>query len=170
MIYPFSAKMKKFIGGKFPCFIASVFSYLLFSFTKNYLLILPIQLFHLIGNASFWSAVVEYSKEVVPGHIATAVSNIAISLYHSFAIIISNIVCGVFFQYIGGRLMLKMMAAANGIWGLVFVLFYLRYNNYLKKTDHQRRNILQLRDSKEYSLRRLCLLIHFIPLIFFYTP
>ena len=103
-------------------------------------------------------------------NIATAVSNIAISLYHSFAIIISNIVCGVFFQYIGGRLMLKMMAAANGIWGLVFVLFYLRYSNYLKKTDHQRRNILQLRDSKEYSLRRLCLLIHFIPLIFFYTP
>ena len=59
IIYPFSAKIKKLIGGNFPCFIAAVFSYclrfLLFSFTKNYLLLLPMQLLHLIGYALFWS-------------------------------------------------------------------------------------------------------------------
>lgn len=97
MIYPFSAKMKKFIGGKFPCFIASVFSYLLFSFTKNYLLILPIQLFHLIGNASFWSAVVEYSKEVVPG-ILQQQFLILLFLYITHLPLLFQILFAVFFS------------------------------------------------------------------------
>ena len=146
MIYPFSAKIKELIGGNFPCFIAAVFSYclrfLLFSFTKNYLLILPIQLLHLIGYALFWSAVIEYSKEVVPRHIAATVSDIVVSLYYYFANVISNIVCGVLFQYVGGRLMLRIMAAANGIWGLVLLLFYMKYSNCLKKTDHQRKEYI----------------------------
>ena len=85
IIYPFSAKIKKLIGGNFPCFIAAAFSYclrfLLFSFTKNYLLLLPMQLLHLIGYALFWSAVTEYSKEVVPRYIAATVSDIVVSLY-----------------------------------------------------------------------------------------
>ena len=146
IIYPFSAKIKKLIGGNFPCFIAAVFSYclrfLLFSFTKNYLLLLPIQLLHLIGYALFWSAVTEYSKEVVPRYIAATVSDIVVSLYYYFANVISNVVCGVLFQYVGGRLMLRIMAAANGIWGLVLVLFYMKYSNCLKKTDHQRKEYI----------------------------
>ena len=94
--------------------------------------------------ALFWSAVVEYSKEVVPRNITIAVSNIVISLYYSFANIISNIVCGVLLQYAGGQLMLKIMAAANGFWGLILVLFYLKYSNCLKKTDHERKEYIAI--------------------------
>ena len=69
-------------------FVVASFSYclrfLLFSFTKNYLLILPMQLLHMIGYALFWSAVVEYNKEVVSRYVAIAVSDIVISLYYSF--------------------------------------------------------------------------------------
>ena len=129
-------------------FVVASFSYclrfLLFSFTKNYLLILPMQLLHMIGYALFWSAVVEYNKEVVSRYVATAVSDIVISLYYSFANIISNIVCGVLFQYVGGRLILKMMAAANGIWVLVLVLFNMKYSNCLKKTDHQEKEYIAI--------------------------
>ena len=148
MIYPFSGKIKKLIGGNFPCFIAAVFSYclrfLLFSFTTNYLFLLPIQFLHLIGYALFWSAVTEYSKEVVPRHIAATVYDIVVSLYYYFANVISNVVCGVLFQYVGGRLMLRIIAATNGIWGLVLVLFFMKYSNCLKKTDNQRKEYIAI--------------------------
>lgn len=148
MIYPFSGKIKKLIGGNFPCFIAAVFShclrFLLFSFTTNYLFLLPIQFLHLIGYALFWSAVIEYSKEVVPRHIAATVYDIVVSLYYYFANVISNVVCGVLFQYVGGRLMLRIMAATNGIWGLVLVLFFMKYSNCLKKTDNQRKEYIAI--------------------------
>ena len=141
MIYPFSSKIKIFIGGSYPCFITAVFSFclrfLLFSFINNYWLAIPIQLLHSIGFALFWIAAVEYTNEAAPKNNAATVFNIVISLYYCFAGVISNVGGGVLYQHVGGRFFFQIMGIVSGIWGMTLLLFYLIHRRGPKKKTHQ---------------------------------
>ena len=148
MIYPFCSRIKEFLGGSYLCFITAVFSFclrfLLFSFTKNYWLAIPIQLLHSIGYALFWTAVVEYTDEIAPKNISATIFNIVVALYYSFAEVISNIGGGVLYQHTGCRLFFQIMAAICGIWGVILLLFYLIYNRNSTKKNRQRKEYTTL--------------------------
>ena len=140
MIYPYASKIRKMIGGHFPCFIAALFSFslrlLLFSFIKNYWLAIPIQLLHSIGYGLFWVAAVEYTNKVAPANIVATVFNIVVQLYNCFANVIANIVGGILYQQLGGRLLFQIIAAVCGIWGIILALFYIKYSFSLRNKDH----------------------------------
>lgn len=142
MIYPFCSKIKKLIGGNYPCFIAAVFSFSLrfffYSFMKNYWLAIPIQMLQAIGFALFWAAAVEYTYEVAaPKNIGATVFNIVVLLYHCFATIVSNIGGGILYECLGGRVLFQIMGSLCGIWGIILVLFYMRNRIFFKRKDHQ---------------------------------
>lgn len=142
MIYPFCSKIKKLIGGNYPCFIAAVFSFSLrfffYSFMKNYWLAIPIQMLQAIGFALFWAAAVEYTYEAAaPKNIGATVFNIVVLLYHCFATIVSNIGGGILYECLGGRVLFQIMGSLCGIWGIILVLFYMRNRIFFKRKDHQ---------------------------------
>ena len=142
MIYPFCSKIKKLIGGNYPCFIAAVFSFslrfFLYSVMKNYWLAIPIQMLQSIGFALFWTAAVEYTYEAAaPKNIGATVFNIVVLLYHCFATVVSNIGGGILYQYLGGRVLFQIMGSLCGIWGIILVLFYMRNRIFFKRKDHQ---------------------------------
>lgn len=142
MIYPFCSKIKKLIGGNYPCFIAAVFSFslrfFLYSFMKNYWLAIPIQMLQAIGFALFWAAAVEYTYEAAaPKNIGATVFNIVVLLYHCFATIVSNIGGGILYECLGGRVLFQIMGSLCGIWGIILVLFYMRNRIFFKRKDHQ---------------------------------
>ena len=142
IIYPFCSKIKKLIGGNYPCFIAAVFSFSLrfffYSFMKNYWLAIPIQMLQAIGFALFWAAAVEYTYEAAaPKNIGATVFNIVVLLYHCFATIVSNIGGGILYECLGGRVLFQIMGSLCGIWGIILVLFYMRNRIFFKRKDHQ---------------------------------
>ena len=142
MIYPFCSKIKKLVGGNYPCFIAAVFSFSLrfffYSFMKNYWLAIPIQMLQAIGFALFWAAAVEYTYEAAaPKNIGATVFNIVVLLYHCFATIVSNIGGGILYECLGGRVLFQIMGSLCGIWGIILVLFYMRNRIFFKRKDHQ---------------------------------
>ena len=142
MIWPFCSKIKKLIGGNYPCFIAAVFSFslrfFLYSFMKNYWLAIPIQMFQAIGFALFWAAAVEYTCEAAaPKNIVATVFNIVVLLYHCFDTAVSNIGGGILYQYLGGRVLFQIMGSLCGIWGIILVLFYMRNRIFFKRKDQQ---------------------------------
>ena len=142
MIYPFCSKIKKLIGGNYPCFIAAVFSFSLrfffYSFMKNYWLAIPIQMLQAVGFALFWAAAVEYTYEAAaPKNIGATVFNIVVLLYHCFATIVSNIGGGILYECLGGRVLFQIMGSLCGIWGIILVLFYMRNRIFFKRKDHQ---------------------------------
>ena len=142
MIYPFCSKIKKLIGGNYPCFIAAVFSFSLrfffYSFMKNYWLAIPIQMLQAIGFALFWAAAVEYTYEAAaPKNIGATVFNIVVLLYHCFATIVSNIGGGILYECLGGRVLFQIMGSLCGIWGIILVLFYMRNRIFFKRKDPQ---------------------------------
>lgn len=142
MIYPFSSKIRIFIGGSYPCFITAVFSlclrFLLFSFINNYCLAIPIQLLHSIGFALFRTAAVEYSNDAAPKNIAATVFNIVISLYYCFAGVVLNVGSDILNQHVSGRLFFQIMAVVSGIWDMTLLLFYLIHKRNLKKKTRER--------------------------------
>ena len=142
IIYPFCSKIKKLIGGNYPCFIAAVFSFSLrfffYSFMKNYWLAIPIQMLQAIGFALFWAAAVEYTYEAAaPKNIGATVFNIVVLLYHCFATIVSNIGGGILYECLGGRVLFQIMGSLCGIWGIILVLFYMRNRIFFQRKDHQ---------------------------------
>ena len=140
MIYPYSSKIRTLIGGNYPCFIAALLSFslrfLLFSFIKNYWLAIPIQLLHSIGYGLFWVAAIEYTNEVAPKHVVATIFNIVLQLYNCFASVIANIGGGVLYQNLGGRLLFQIVAAVCGIWGIILVLFYLKWRCFGSKNHN----------------------------------
>ena len=143
MIYPYASKIRKLIGGHYPCFIAAVFSFslrlLLLSFIKNYWLAIPIQLLHSIGYGLFWVAAIEYTNKVAPASVVATVFNIVVQLYSCFANFIANIGGGILYQHLGGRLLFQVIAAVCGIWGIILALYYIKHSFSLGSKDHDHR-------------------------------
>ena len=153
-VFPFSPKLKKMLGGAYPCFLLALISYfarfLLFSFIKNYWLALPIQLFESTGFALFWAAAVEFVHKHSSKDISTTLFNITIVIYYNVSSTIAYAVGGEIYQYKGGRRLFQIMASTCGVWAAIMTVWLLC--SISKKRKKSGENISKVRMS-EYLIK-----------------
>ena len=143
VVFPFSAQLKKMLGGAYPCFILALISYftrfLLFSFIKSYWLALPIQLFESTGYALFWAAAVEFVHNHTSKDVATTLFNVMVVIYYNISNTISNVVGGEIYQYHGGRRLFQIMAFLCGVWGAIMTVWFLCLLS--KRIEHSKKKV-----------------------------
>ena len=154
VVFPFSAQLKKMLGGAYPCFILALISYLarflLFSFIKSYWFALPIQLFESAGYALFWVAAIEFVHKHTSKDVATTLFNVVVVIYYNISNTISNVVGGEIYQYHGGRRLFQIMASLCGIWGAIMTAWFLRL---LRKRIHNSEKKISKPGIAEYLIQ-----------------
>ena len=131
LIYPLTSWLIKHLGGPIPCVCIGIFSYvprfLLTSLCTDARYLVPVQLFHGIGFALTWTAIVEHTYAICPKEV----TNTAIGLLWNLSLVASDIVAGavggqVHKQY-GGAAMFQGAACVAGVWCLVMAVYLGRF-------------------------------------------
>ena len=127
VIFPFTTKIITLVGGIFPSIIIGVFSYfirfLCISYIENPIMILPVQTFHSVGFALFWTAVVEHAKNISDQEILTSAFGVMKSSL-MLGRVISALLGGVLYQNYGGRILFRAASIMYVIFTLIMLLYY----------------------------------------------
>ena len=139
MMFPYSEKCIKKLGGNVAAVGIAVFSYAIrflgFSYLTNAWYILLLQLVHAIGFAMFWAAAVIHTTVLAPSGMTTTLLGVLNGIHFGVATGLAGILGGLAYKTYGGRVVYRFFAGVCSVWS-VFVLIFVFYE---KRRERRRK-------------------------------
>jgi len=128
VLFPFTSKIIKLIGGPCHGLILSQCAYfvrfLVMSYTTSFALMIAIQSIHGICFALAWASFMEYLHKITPKEITITMFMLLSSIHFGVMGVIGNIVGGKVYQHYDGRRLFMGAGIISGLWALVLVLYH----------------------------------------------
>ena len=148
IMYPFAAKIIRFLGGSFPCFVIALLSHFVrlfcISYIKNPILVLPAQTLHSCGYGLFWAAAVDHTNNISTKEISTVMFGVTTS-FRKLGGIISALLGGVLYENIGGRILFRGASIVYGMCGLLTLIYcYVTRNGKEKRISKKEMDVVNI--------------------------
>jgi len=126
-VFPLTSMIIKKIGTA-PCITLGIFSYLIrflsMSYAKVFWVAAMTNLLHCIGFALSWAAMMEHTHKIATPQISGTLFNIMCGMFYNFSAFFANMLGGVLFDKVGGKMLFRYVAALCGIWTVFLLIFY----------------------------------------------
>ena len=128
LVFPFTSKIIKMVGGNTPAIILGMFSYsvrfLVMSYRVPYGILVAVQTLHSLGFALSFAAMMEHVHEISPAQINVTMNSIMMMMFFSVSNLLANMLGGEIYQKYGGRQLFFGKAILCGIWGGLMIMYY----------------------------------------------
>jgi len=128
LIYPFSSKIIRFLGGQIRCVTLGIFSsavrLAILSYCTHPWQVFLIQPLHGIGMSLGWTSMIEHIWAIFPKEITTTAIGILVCLHWTGPGILTNVIGGYLYRIYGGPPLFRAMAIIAGSWCIFMVVYY----------------------------------------------
>ena len=128
IIFPFTSRMIKFVGGPIRMIVSGLFiyfaRYVMMSYTDTYWIMLLLQGASCITFATMWASFMEYANEISPSNIKTTVIVLVQSVHFGLGCFFGNTVGGFLYGMYDATTLFRWNGVMCAIWACVLTLYH----------------------------------------------
>lgn len=126
-LFPFTSKIIEILRGPFIPITLGILTYfiryIVMSYTSAYWLMLTLQVFHCIGFALLWSAMMQHVNLITPKKIQVTMILILQTIHFSISPILVNVAGGSIIKIYSSTILYRWTGALCGVWSILNVIF-----------------------------------------------